>query len=248
MSGSENDHDSGSDESRSLCDAFLAAAAPGDPRVTRKDHRRGSCPFERLGVGNFAYVVHRAEYILVQCVGNPEALGTAVRRAGLSWSPRSKPQPGFGSGTVKVADAESARTLADALVELASGEVKPRPPKTWRIYVREGDHGPDYAGQAVTGGYVALGGTDAGPVDKAPSRAAFLAAFREAYGARSAKRAREVWRLHEESGPGDWVLMPSRDERRVHVGEIATDGYRFQERNDGCRFGHRWRVDWLAEA
>jgi hypothetical protein len=62
------------------------------------------------------------------------------------------------------------------------------------------------------------------------------------------KRAREVWRLHKESGQEDWVLMPSRKERRVHIGQIAKDGYSFHKRNDGCRFGHRWHVNWLGHA
>lgn len=123
-----------------------------------------------------------------------------------------------------------------------------REPKVWRIYVREGDRGEDYADKAVKGRYVALGGTGAGRVDEAASKPAFLAAFTIAHGKGSVKRAREVWRLHEQSGPRDWVLMPSRKERRVHIGQMTEDGYWFQKKNDGCRFGHRWHVKWLGHA
>lgn len=123
-----------------------------------------------------------------------------------------------------------------------------REPKVWRIYVREGDRGEDYADKAVRGKYVALGGTDAGAVTSFTSKQDFLARFRKEYGDGSVKRAREVWRLNEQSSALDWVLMPSRNERRVHIGQMNSKGYFLTRRNDGCRFGHRWHVDWHGHA
>lgn len=129
MLGTERHHDSGSDESRALCDAFLQATLARDSRVSRKEGPSGSCPLTRAGVGNFAYVVHRGEHILVQCVGDPERLSAAARQAGLSWSARATPETGFGAGTVKVTDLDSARRLAGLLVVDGSDEAVPSLPE-----------------------------------------------------------------------------------------------------------------------
>lgn len=144
-------------------------------------------------------------------------------------------------------DRESVLARVRSAVERSGGGAAEQ---IWRIYCREGEGGDDYAVAAVSGGFIALGGSGAGPVTRYRSRRPFVAAFcrPEAHGPGGAKRAGEIWRLHREVREGDWVLLPSRDEERVHIGRFGRAEYEFKPNDPACRFSHRWKVGWLGHA
>ncbi len=118
--------------------------------------------------------------------------------------------------------------------------------RVWRAFCREGDGGTDYAQLAVSGGFLAFGGSKSGSVEDFSSREAFIDAYTRHYGDGDT-RAGQVWRLHQEHGAGDWVLMGERAQRRVHIGRFTDRGYDFVPDDPVCRFAHRFGVEWIAD-
>jgi hypothetical protein len=119
-----------------------------------------------------------------------------------------------------------------------------REPTLWKIFCRKPGATEDYAEQAISNRFIAIGWGGVGSLARFRTPEELDREFDRTCEPHM-HGASMLWKFKNEVATGDWVCLPSSKANTYYFGRVGSGRYEFVDADEFCPFEHRRPVEWI---